>query len=140
MNVKPIVTCKLNSYMKTINLIRNLKNSDIMLTFADAGDVPLFKSIESRIEQAIPTDTIEWKRSYGRMTVKNIKLDCTFKSFESCKTQIENYKSENFSILDPVLHVFCAECNVSVLQMRMKVTSFSNDLFLYRILKLTKVV
>lgn len=68
--------------------------------------------MESRIEQAIPTDTIEWKRSYGRMTVKNIKLESTFKTFESCKPQIESYSTQNFSIVDPVLHIYCAECNV----------------------------
>lgn len=85
-----------------------------LLFSADSGDIPLFKSMESRILAAIPTDTIEWKRSYGRMTVKNIKLDCTFKTFESCKTQVENYNSQNFSIIaDPVLHIYCAECNVS---------------------------
>ncbi|CRK92532.1 CLUMA_CG006080, isoform A, partial [Clunio marinus] len=67
--------------------------------------------MESRIEQAVPTDTIEWKRSYGRMTVKNIKLECNFKTFESCKTQIESYNTQNYSIVDPVLHIFCAECN-----------------------------
>lgn len=77
--------------------------------------------MESRIEQAIPTDTIEWKRSYGRITVKNIKLESSFKTFESCKAQIENYNTQNFSIMDPVLHIFCAECNVS------QFTSFFNS-------------
>lgn len=81
---------------------------------SDSGDIPLFKSMESRIEQAIPTDTIEWKRSYGRMTVKNIKLECLFKTFESCKSQVESYASQTFSIFDPVMHIFCAECNVSL--------------------------
>lgn len=69
--------------------------------------------MESRIEQAVPTDSIEWKRSYGRMTVKNIKLECSFKTFESCKVQIENYNTQNFSIMDdPVLQIYVSECNV----------------------------
>lgn len=73
--------------------------------------------MESRIEQAVPTDSIEWKRSYGRMTVKNIKLECSFKTFESCKAQIENYNTQNFSIMDdPVLQIYVSECNVSFYQ------------------------
>lgn len=77
--------------------------------------------MESRIEQAIQqADATEWKRTHGRVTVKNVKLDCCFKTFDSCKTQIENYNSQNFSILDPVLHIFCAECNVS--NFRLKLT------------------
>lgn len=116
-NVKPIVTCELKFTLNSINYSCYHKNNIVNIPqfpFTDAGDAPLFKSIESRIEQAIPTDTIEWKRSYGRMTVKNIRLQAEFKTFESCKTLVENYKTENFSILDPVLHVFCAECNVSI--------------------------
>jgi hypothetical protein len=91
----------------------NKFKTNLPISPADSGDIPLFKSMESRIEQAVPTDTIEWKRSYGRMTVKNIKLECTFKTFESLKKVVENYNSQNFSIFDPVLHIFCAECNVS---------------------------
>ncbi|XP_070498510.1 trafficking protein particle complex subunit 10 [Chironomus tepperi] len=77
-----------------------------------SGDNILFKSIQTRIEQALPTDKIEWKRSYGRGTAKNIKLEANFKTFESCKAQLESYNSQNFDILkDPSLHIYISECN-----------------------------
>lgn len=56
---------------------------------------------------------VEWKRSYGRASAKNIKLEATFKTFDSCKPQLENYNSYNYSILDPVLHLYISECNDS---------------------------
>lgn len=74
----------------------------------------LFKSIQSKIESGISADKVEWKRSYGRASAKNIKLEATFKPFDSCKTQLENYNSQNFSISeDPTLHIFVCECNDS---------------------------
>lgn len=93
---------------KNINLLYNIE-------FSDSGDLTLFKSIQSKIENAIPVDRVEWKRSYGRATAKNIKLEATFKSFESCKSQLENYNTQNFSIIDPVLNLYICECNVSYL-------------------------
>lgn len=72
----------------------------------------MFKAIQSKIENAIPVDRVEWKRSYGRATAKNIKLEASFKSFESCKPQLENYNTQNFSIIDgPVLNLYICECN-----------------------------
>jgi hypothetical protein len=69
-------------------------------------------------------DRVEWKRSHGRATAKNIKLEATFKSFESCKSQLENYNSQNFSIIDgPVLNLYICECNVSYLSENYRLTS-----------------
>lgn len=106
MNLKPLISCKyINTYFND-----NIQQIFIKL---DSGDNILFKSIQTRIEQALPTDKIEWKRSYGRGTAKNIKLEANFKTFESCKAQIESYNSQNFDILkDPSLHLYISECNV----------------------------
>ncbi|KAG5682217.1 hypothetical protein PVAND_011583 [Polypedilum vanderplanki] len=77
-----------------------------------SGDRTLFTALQSKIEQAIPQDEIEWKRSYGRGAAKNIKLEAGFKSMENCKTQLENYNTQNYEIIkDPVLHLYVCECN-----------------------------
>ena len=73
----------------------------------------LFKSLESHIIQSLPSDTCEWKRSYGRSTIKNIKVEGCFKQLEICKTLLENYLSGTWRILNqPVLHIFISECSV----------------------------
>lgn len=70
--------------------------------------------MQTKIESAISADKVEWKRSYGRASAsKNIKLEATFKSFENCKEQLENYNTQLFSITDPVLHLYICECNDS---------------------------
>ncbi|CAO1401464.1 unnamed protein product [Diamesa tonsa] len=77
-----------------------------------SGDGPLFKSLESHIIQSLPSDTCEWKRSYGRSTIKNIKVEGCFKQLEVCKTLLENYLSGTWRILNqPVLHIFISECS-----------------------------
>ncbi|XP_058822162.1 trafficking protein particle complex subunit 10 [Topomyia yanbarensis] len=78
-----------------------------ILTYS--GDTRLFKSLEPHIIAALPSDTAEWKRSYGR-PVKNVRVEATFKPFDPSK--LEMYNTGNWDIVDhPVLHLFVTECN-----------------------------
>lgn len=79
----------------------------------DAGDGPLFRSLESQIVSSIPQDTCEWKRSYGR-SLKNVRIEAAFQPFDI--EMLEKFKRGEWSILEhPVLHVYVTECNVSIL-------------------------
>ncbi|XP_055699256.1 trafficking protein particle complex subunit 10 isoform X2 [Phlebotomus papatasi] len=74
-----------------------------------AGDVPLFRSLENNIAAAVPNDTSEWRRSYGR-PIKNVRLEASFRQFET--DSLDRYKKGDWTILDhPVLHIFVTECN-----------------------------
>ncbi|XP_058451471.1 trafficking protein particle complex subunit 10 [Malaya genurostris] len=78
-----------------------------ILTYS--GDTRLFKSLEPHIIASLPSDTAEWKRSYGR-PVKNVRVEASFKPFESSK--LEKYNTGNWNIVDhPVLHLYVTECN-----------------------------
>lgn len=74
----------------------------------DSGAGPLFRSLESHIAAAIPSDTCEWKRSYGRPN-KHVRIDATFQPFD---TQIlDDYRRGEWCILKlPVLHIYVTEC------------------------------
>lgn len=77
---------------------------------SDSGDTQLFKIVEKQIIGSIPTDSCEWKRSYGRPT-----RSITFKTI-SCRPLeqkfLEQYKSGDWSIIDqPILYIYCTECN-----------------------------
>uniref|UniRef100_A0A7G3AZJ4 Putative transmembrane protein n=1 Tax=Lutzomyia longipalpis TaxID=7200 RepID=A0A7G3AZJ4_LUTLO len=74
-----------------------------------AGDVPLFRSLESNIAAAVPNDTSEWRRSYGR-PIKNVRMESSFRQFET--DSLDKYRKGEWSILEhPVLHIFVTECN-----------------------------
>lgn len=64
--------------------------------------------------QAIPSDTCEWKRSYGR-PIKNVKVEAKFQQLD--KNMIEKfskYQNEEWDLIyHPVLNIFVSECNVS---------------------------
>ncbi|KXJ68771.1 hypothetical protein RP20_CCG001772 [Aedes albopictus] len=78
-----------------------------ILTYS--GDVRLFKSLEPHIESALPSDTAEWKRSYGR-PVKNVRVEATFQPFDA--SALERYRDGAWSIVQhPVLHMYVTECN-----------------------------
>ncbi|XP_059611982.1 trafficking protein particle complex subunit 10 [Phlebotomus argentipes] len=74
-----------------------------------AGDVPLFRSLESNIVSAVPNDTCEWRRPYGR-PIKNVRMEASFRQFET--DSLDKFKKGEWSILEhPVLHIFVTECN-----------------------------
>ncbi|XP_053694364.1 trafficking protein particle complex subunit 10 [Sabethes cyaneus] len=82
-------------------------NCKPILTYS--GDSRLFKSLEPHIVAALPSDTAEWKRSYGR-PVKNVRVEATFKPLDV--TLLEKYNEGNWSIVDhPVLHLYVTECS-----------------------------
>lgn len=76
----------------------------------DTGDLSLFRTLEKQIIAVLPSDACEWRRSYGRPT-RNI----TFKT-ATCRPYelkfLEQYKKGDWSIIDqPVLYIYCTECN-----------------------------
>ncbi|XP_065074788.1 trafficking protein particle complex subunit 10 [Ochlerotatus camptorhynchus] len=78
-----------------------------ILTYS--GDTRIFKSLEPHIVAALPSDTAEWKRSYGR-PVKNVRVEATFKPFDP--NLLEKYRDGSWSIVDhPVMHIYVTECN-----------------------------
>ncbi|XP_055640187.1 trafficking protein particle complex subunit 10 [Toxorhynchites rutilus septentrionalis] len=82
-------------------------NCKPILTYS--GDSRLFKSLEPHITSALPLDTAEWRRSYGR-PVKNVRVEASFKPFDSAV--LEKYRDGKWSIIDhPVIHIFVTECN-----------------------------
>uniref|UniRef100_A0A182Y4P7 Foie-gras_1 domain-containing protein n=1 Tax=Anopheles stephensi TaxID=30069 RepID=A0A182Y4P7_ANOST len=82
-------------------------NCKPILTYS--GDVRVFKTLEPHIVAALPSDTAEWKRSYGR-PVKNVRVEATFKPFD--QTVLERYKDGKWNIVDhPVLHIYVTECS-----------------------------
>ncbi|XP_041764144.1 trafficking protein particle complex subunit 10 [Anopheles merus] len=81
-------------------------NCKPILTYS--GDVRVFKTLEPHIVAALPSDTAEWKRSYGR-PVKNVRVEATFKPFD--QNALERYKDGRWNIIDhPVLHIYVTEC------------------------------
>ncbi|EDS30577.1 transmembrane protein 1/tmem1b [Culex quinquefasciatus] len=74
-----------------------------------SGDTRLFKTLEAHIVAALPADTAEWKRSYGR-PVKNVRVEAAFQPFDA--KALEKFRDGSWSILNhPVLHVYVTECN-----------------------------
>lgn len=74
-----------------------------------AGDWNLFCTLEAPLLAAIPQDTCEWRRSYGRVT-KSVSLDASFVKYNSEKLQIDN----TWNLLKrPILHVYWTDCVVS---------------------------
>ncbi|XP_055546416.1 trafficking protein particle complex subunit 10 [Wyeomyia smithii] len=82
-------------------------NCKPILTYS--GDIRLFKSLEPHIVAALPSDTAEWKRSYGR-PVKNVRVEATFQPLDLAL--LEKYNGGSWSIVEhPVLHLYVTECN-----------------------------
>ncbi|XP_053670103.1 trafficking protein particle complex subunit 10 [Anopheles nili] len=82
-------------------------NCKPILTYS--GDVRMFKTLEPHIVAALPADTAEWKRSYGR-PVKNVRVEATFQPFE--QNALEKYKDGRWNIVEhPVLHIYVTECS-----------------------------
>uniref|UniRef100_A0AAG5CNJ8 Trafficking protein particle complex subunit 10 n=1 Tax=Anopheles atroparvus TaxID=41427 RepID=A0AAG5CNJ8_ANOAO len=82
-------------------------NCKPILTYS--GDVRIFKTLEPHIVAALPSDTAEWKRSYGR-PVKNVRVEATFKPFD--QNALEKFKDGRWNIVDhPVLHIYVTECS-----------------------------
>uniref|UniRef100_A0A2M4BAU0 Putative transmembrane protein n=1 Tax=Anopheles marajoara TaxID=58244 RepID=A0A2M4BAU0_9DIPT len=74
-----------------------------------SGDARIFKTLEPHIVAALPSDSAEWKRSYGR-PVKNVRVEVTFKPFE--QAALDRYKEGKWNIVDhPVLHIYVTECS-----------------------------
>lgn len=74
-----------------------------------AGDWNLFCTLEAPLVAAIPQDTCEWRRSYGRVT-KSVSLDSSFVKFNKEGLQADN----NWNLLKkPIFHIYWTDCAVS---------------------------
>ncbi|CAG9112783.1 unnamed protein product [Plutella xylostella] len=71
-----------------------------------AGDWNLFCTLEAPLVAAIPQDTCEWRRSYGRVT-KSVSLDSSFVKFNKEGLQADN----NWNLLKkPIFHIYWTDC------------------------------
>ncbi|XP_046971820.1 trafficking protein particle complex subunit 10 [Vanessa cardui] len=69
-----------------------------------AGDWNLFCTLEAPLVAAIPQDSCEWRRSYGRIT-KFVYLEASFVKFNKDKNQ-----SELNLLKRPIFHVYWTDC------------------------------
>ncbi|CAG5014524.1 unnamed protein product [Parnassius apollo] len=69
-----------------------------------AGDWNLFCTLEAPLVAAIPQDSCEWRRSYGRIT-KSVFLEATFTKYNKDKVQ-----SELNLLKRPILHIYWTDC------------------------------
>ncbi|KAG7201711.1 hypothetical protein KM043_004436 [Ampulex compressa] len=72
-----------------------------------AGDENLFSTLENGLVQAIPADTIEWRRSFGR-PIKQVKLGASFVPFS--RDILGNEKDWHLIKL-PIFHIYWTECS-----------------------------
>lgn len=77
-----------------------------MFSKLGAGDWNLFCTLEAPLVAAIPQDSCEWRRSYGRAT-KSVYLEASFNKHNKEKVQSE------FNLLKrPILHIYWTDCVV----------------------------
>ncbi|CAH2095443.1 unnamed protein product [Euphydryas editha] len=69
-----------------------------------AGDWNLFCTLEAPLVAAIPQDSCEWRRSYGRIT-KFVYLEASFVKFNKDKNQ-----SELNLLKRPIFHIYWTDC------------------------------
>ena len=81
-----------------------------MHVISDAGDAELFTSLESSLENALPQDCAEWRRSYGR-PIKSVYVEASFVPFSK---DILPKQGDWQLIQQPILHIFWTECVVCV--------------------------
>ncbi|XP_015111919.1 trafficking protein particle complex subunit 10 [Diachasma alloeum] len=72
-----------------------------------AGDEALFSTIENNLLQAIPLESVEWRRSFGR-PIKQIKLNASFVQFSRDVLPTEK---DWHLIKHPILHIYWSECS-----------------------------
>ncbi|CAH2054314.1 unnamed protein product, partial [Iphiclides podalirius] len=69
-----------------------------------AGDWNLFCTLEAPLVAAIPQDSCEWRRSYGRIT-KSVFLEASFTRYNRDKV-----KSELNLLKRPIFHIYWTDC------------------------------
>jgi hypothetical protein len=85
----------------------------------DSGDARLFEALKSKLESALPSEAIEWKRSFGRAS-KNVVVEA---KFIPLNVETLSASSSLKSLLDlPIFHTYWVECPVREMQNR-------NDMF-----------
>ncbi|KAK6641251.1 hypothetical protein RUM44_012960 [Polyplax serrata] len=72
-----------------------------------AGDLNLFHGLEAALIEALPKETAEWQRPYGRIT-KSVHIEAKFIPFSAESVS----KQEDFKLINkPLLHTYWIECN-----------------------------
>lgn len=80
---------------------------------SDSGSsLKLFESLKSRLEQGLPNENIEWKRSFGRAS-KSVAVHAKFVPLESVSLSSDP-KSITTLLGHPMLHTYWTECSVSI--------------------------
>ena len=76
-----------------------------------SGDKALFSKLHPGLESGLPTEAIDWKRSFGRST-KTVSLEAQFIHFSP--ERIAKYSANVKKLIGyPVLHTYWIECPVS---------------------------
>ena len=76
--------------------------------FSGSGDGQLFETLKANLENDLPQETIEWKRSFGRAS-KNVALNAIFQTFEA--DSVTASSSMKSLMGQPVMHTFWTECS-----------------------------
>ena len=87
-------------------MTKNLNNF-----FSVSGDIQLFETLKGNLENDLPQEMIEWKRSFGRAS-KNVTLSAIFQKFEM--DSVTASSSMKSLMGQPVMHTYWTECSVSV--------------------------
>lgn len=107
MTHKPIITCKFNRRIPCSYLYVEAQS---LTSFTGAGDWNLFCTLEQPLVAAIPQDSCEWRRSYGRIT-KLVSLEASFIKFNKDKLKTE------LNLLNrPIFHIYWTDCVVKSFQ------------------------
>lgn len=81
----------------------------IHLCCSGAGDWNLFCTLEAPLVAAIPQDSCEWRRSYGRVT-KSVYLEASFVKYSKEKVGQLEYNL----LKKPILNIYWTDCAVSI--------------------------
>lgn len=79
-----------------------------VLLFLDAGDKELFNTLENNLVKSLPTDAVEWRRSFDR-PIRQVKLGATFIPFTQ---EVLPSEKDCHLIKRPIFHTYWSECSV----------------------------
>ena len=112
MSSRPVVSCMLTD----IDISKNITKIIYICSIFDLdhGDTQLFKVLEDLILQALPKESVEWKRTYGRPP-RAVTLNALFEPFLYVN-EINKVLSKKVDKLlgCQVLHTYWIECSVFI--------------------------
>lgn len=101
--VKITFLCK---FIKQIFIIKLFKKFSV-----DTGDEQLFHTLEKNLIKSIPTDSVDWRRSYDR-PIKPVRLSANFTPFSQ---DVLPSGKDCHLVKRPIFHTYWSECSVIIL-------------------------